>query len=233
MKRKIIMLCGVLFLACGCTAVYDVDLTDTNIEEKLQVTGETAEDKQLLQQYNFYTTAFYDEQGASLENIKMDGVEYYDISHQNDLNMSYSFRSNNYGRSNVIHYCYENIEFQKNNKQILVSTGKKFNCFEMHTELTTVQINVHIPTDYELVSTNATIANGSLYQWVLTPDAQDNSIFLSLKKKESTSSTESRVEKEPEKKKESNNLPIILICLIGFVGVLFILIKWNKKKNGF
>lgn len=238
MKKKLILLCSILFLACGCTAVYDVDLTNGTVNEKLSATGQTEEEIELLQQYSFYTPAFYDEQGASEENVKIDGVEYYNISHQNNLNMSYSFQAKDYNRSNLIHYCFENMEFQKNNESILVSTGKKFNCFEMHPDLTAVQINVRVPENYELVSTNSKQVNGTLYSWTMTKESKDNSIFLSLKRKNITnvnpgesSSQNGKKNTNPEETK--NSIITILGCLAGFVVILFIVIKMNQKKNEF
>lgn len=237
MKRKVIMLCGVLLLSCGCTAVVDVDLSNDKVIEKLAVTGQTEEEQTNLKQYNFYTPAYFDEQGSSLENVKIDGVEYYDISHQNDLNFSYAFPQTNYHRSSLAHYCYENISYQKQGMNLLLSTSKKFNCFEIHPDLNEVKVNVRIPEGYELVSTNTKQTSGTTLSWILTKDAKDNSIFLSLKKKESSSTnSSSTVDKDSEKQEDeqkNSKLALVLVGIVGFVVVLFVVIKINKKKNGF
>lgn len=231
MKKKVLLLIGLLWLTCGCTAYYDVNMAGEGILETVHVNASNEEDKAILKGYSFYTPAFYDEVGASEENIKIDGVEYYTITHQNDIDFTYHFSSSNYSRSAMVKGCYGNFEATKSSENILVSTSKEFSCFAMYPNLTSVEVQLHVPNDYELVSTNSKNINGTTYRWTLEKGKQDNSIFLSMKKKQNAVSSQTDVSSTDVKEDDPDKTVFLVLGMIlAFLIVLAILIRFSGKK---
>lgn len=172
--KKIFLLIMISFLLSGCTAEYNLNISDKGFSETLILRAENLNDNELLIEYPI--TAFYDSEGNNEDPLKKEsGVEYYNskLIQENNLNKltyNYNFSENEILLSRIIRNSFSTVIFKKydhdedgKNDYMLISTTDDFSGFK-YENLSEVVINIR--NDYKVISSNADKINGNIYTWV-------------------------------------------------------------------
>ena len=177
--KKIFLLIMISFLLSGCTAEYNLNISDKGFSETLILRAENLNDNELLIEYPI--TAFYDSEGNNEDPLKKEsGVEYYNskLIQENNLNKltyNYNFSENEILLSRIIRNSFSTVIFKKydhdedgKNDYMLISTTDDFSGFK-YENLSEVVINIR--NDYKVISSNADKINGNIYTWVFNKDS--------------------------------------------------------------
>ena len=145
------------------------------------------------------------------------------IENNNNFGMSYKKTYdtlNDYNSSLSFSICYDNYKLIKEKDKIVISTSKRFNCFNKYSELDDVTIN--IDSSLEVESSNADEVNGNIYTWNINKSNADNKpINIVLKP-------------NTEQKEKQRQLSVVLLVIAAFIllGIIVFLIRSKgKRKN--
>lgn len=176
--KKIVNLVFLMFLITGCTANYDLEITESGCDEKLTINATTVSENDNLLKIEL--PVWYDyEQGDESDYTRVEGVEYYnnELVNENGLNKltyTYNFVGNRIIDSRIIRSSFSTVIFKKydydddgKNDYMLISTTDDFKGFE-YEKLDKVIINIH--NNYKVISSNADRVNGNTYTWTFTRD---------------------------------------------------------------
>lgn len=174
--KKIFLLIMISFLLSGCTAEYNLNISDKGFNETLVLRAENLNDNELLIDYPI--TAFYDSEGNNEDPLKKEpDVEYYNskLIKENNLNKltyNYKFNESEILSSRIIRNSFSTIIFKKydhdedgKNDYMLISTTDDFEGFK-YENLSKVVINIR--NDYKVISSNADKVNDNIYTWIFT-----------------------------------------------------------------
>ena len=136
--KKVVLAVISAFILTGCTAEYNLDLTESKPIEEMTITENNTNDTyfEYLKNYSEYVPAIYDSQDPDI--IEYDPEkEYYEMSNLStdnrvNLNLNHTFNNNSIKNSNIIKTCYENVELDNNDANINIKTSRKFLCFDKH-----------------------------------------------------------------------------------------------------
>lgn len=226
--KKILVLIGVVFFLSGCSVKYEIDLTNSGVNESLNIveTDPSNQYFETLKDYNDDVPVIYTDQDPDMYG-SYEGVEFYDINNLSsnkkaDFTLSHKFASNEFNKSNIINTCYNQVTFINNKETLNINTSSNFLCFTKYVTLDNVEIS--IKTNKEITSHNADKVENNTYTWVINKEnAMNKSIQISAEKN-----------KQVSKKSENNslNLNIILIIIGAFIGLIIgLFIYKNHKYN--
>lgn len=183
-KVYLISIIGLLLLT-GCDVKYNLNIDkELKVQEKTELTAETDQDIKKLKEFNQYIPIDYRADDFSAYQQKLKDVEYYDIEKTNEtMKLNYSYNIENYNYSNLAARCYEHITISKTEdkeekENLLLSTSKKFLCFDMYEELDEVKIVIN--STYKLKETNADEVKRHTYIWNLNRTNKDNKVIYLL-----------------------------------------------------
>lgn len=216
-KYKIILLIVILLSLTGCSFEYNIKIdTNTISEENIVYIPNTdknnikLEVEKLVSKYTGPTNSLGMYKQSVIEDNNNFGMSYkknYDTL--NDYNNSLSFS-----------ICYDNYKLIKEKDKIVISTSKRFNCFNKYSELDDVTIN--IDSSLEVESSNADEVNGNIYTWNINKSNADNKpINIVLKP-------------NTEQKEKQRQLSVVLLVIAAFIllGIIVFLIRSKgKRKN--
>lgn len=215
MKKKLILLIGLMFLLCGCTAEVNLEIKDDDIKEQIKIDvypeGDYTLDR-LPAVFRQYVPAFANEILADAEpDIKKDEVLYYkrkqeDIVGGYRFTYSYDYKINNYKDARSVKHGFKssNIYIDKVSKELLLSTDSSGLQYfsEEYPLLTDVTIN--IKTDYTVKEHNANQVTDNIYTWNLTKD-DNRSIYMLIDTTEVNGVNEGNVGEIEKPPKENND----------------------------
>lgn len=174
--NKIILLLFITFLLSGCTVTYNLDISDSGYEEKINIVGSVDENFVEYSIPSFWGIIDFEDVNASfLEKSK--GVEYYNSKFWKEDNLlkldyQYKFDENNFKNSNLANFSYNTFIVKKYdydddgiNDYFILTTDNKFNIFDRFSKIESVTIN--IKCYYEVISSNADEVNKNVYTWYL------------------------------------------------------------------
>lgn len=216
-KYKIVLLIVILLSLTGCSFEYNMKIdTNTISEENIVYIPNTdknnikLEVEKLVSKYTGPTNSLGMYKQSVIEDNNNFGMSYkknYDTL--NDYNNSLSFS-----------ICYDNYKLIKEKDKIVISTSKRFNCFNKYSELDDVTIN--IDSSLEVESSNADEVNGNIYTWNINKSNADNKpINIVLKP-------------NTEQKEKQRQLSVVLLVIAAFIllGIIVFLIRSKgKRKN--
>lgn len=180
MKKYIILLICLIFIS-GCSATYEIKITDKKIEEKLMLI-ET--DKSLFDVPNSegWTLRQMFESLLTTNSSEFAQKEYSVKSLTDGTQLGiqyYSDDSNEIINSSAIHQCYINPIMNEVDNIVTINTGDDFRCYEYYENLDSIK--VILKTDYKVVSSNAHSVKNGKYIWNITKDG-DKQIQFSYDK---------------------------------------------------
>lgn len=216
-KYKIVLLIVILLSLTGCSFEYNMKIdTNTISEENIVYIPNT--DKNDIKQEVEKLVSRYTGPTNSLGMYKQSVIE-----DNNNFGMSYKKNYdtlNDYNNSLSFSICYDNYKLIKEKDKIVISTSKRFNCFNKYSELDDVTIN--IDSSLEVESSNADEVNGNIYTWNINKSNADNKpINIVLKP-------------NTEQKEKQRQLSVVLLVIAAFIllGIIVFLIRARgKRKN--
>lgn len=216
-KYKIVLLIVILLSLTGCSFEYNMKIdTNTISEENIVYIPNT--DKNDIKQEVEKLVSRYTGPTNSLGMYKQSVIE-----DNNNFGMSYKKNYdtlNDYNNSLSFSICYDNYKLIKEKDKIVISTSKRFNCFNKYSELDDVTIN--IDSSLEVESSNADEVNGNIYTWNINKSNADNRpINIVLKP-------------NTEQKEKQRQLSVVLLVIAAFIllGIIVFLIRSKgKRKN--
>lgn len=231
MKYKYIIICLFVLLFCsGCSVTYNLNIdSKINFEELVSIDAITSTDIDSISEYNQFMPIDYYADDSSVFNTKKDDVEYYDITKSEDnskIEFSYTFDIDKFKNSMMARSCYEYVtvmnSYNKDNlrDELLISTSKKFLCFNNYNNLDDVTVN--ITTKKEVYSNNADSVNGNTYTWYINKDTKDDASIQMV--------INSEVIDEGIPFWEENLLFIIVCIVLIFSGIVYLFIKRRSDK---
>lgn len=216
-KYKLIVLMIILLTLTGCSFEYNIKIdTNTINEENIIYIPNTnkynikQEVENLVSNYTGPTNSLgMYEQSVTEKNNNFGMLYKKEYNKLYDYNNSLSFS-----------ICYDNYKLLKEKEKIVISTSKKFNCFNKYNELDDVTINIE--SKLEVESSNADEVNDNIYTWHINRNNADNKpINIVLKP-----NTE-----KIEKKKQFGVFLLVILAFILF-GIIVLLIRLKgKRKN--
>lgn len=225
--KFIICLFLILFLF-GCSATYEIDIDkELNIDEKLELSSESYNSQ--ISNYESFLPVDINVDDIEAFKVKSDDIEYYDINKNDDnskIEFSYTFDIDKFNNSMMARSCYEYVtvmnSYNKDNlrDELLISTSKKFLCFNNYNNLDDVTVN--ITTKKEVYSNNADSVNGNTYTWYINKDTKDDASIQMV--------INSEVIDEGIPFWEENLLFIIVCIVLIFSGIVYLFIKRRSDK---
>ena len=226
MKIKCLILILITFLMCGCTASVNLEITDSEVKENVEIT--------------FYQNAIYPKdviktsfrnyipiyESDSIIDAEPDlpslDIIYYekeetDLGNGYRFNYKYDFDILDYNNARTIKEGFRSYSVSKENGIISLSTDDEgILYFDDYPLLEEVRVN--IKTDYFVLENNADSINGNTYTWVFNKDSK-KSINMSI---DTTRDANYSV--------IDGLIPIVIIVAIILIIVLFLVFR-NKNNN--
>ncbi len=216
-EYKLVLLIIILLSLTGCSFEYNIKVnTNTITEENVIYIANT--NKNNIKQEVESLVNNYTGPTNSLGMYEQSVVE-----KNNEFGMSYKKTYDeltDYNHSLSFSICYDNYKLIKEKDKIVISTSKRFNCFNKYSELDDVTIN--IDSRLEVESSNADEVNGNIYTWNINKSNADNKpINIVLKP-------------NTEQKEKQRQLSVVLLVISAFIllGIIVFLIRLKgKRKN--
>jgi len=238
MKRKILMILIIVFLATGCSVDYNLEVDGTKFTEDFNINTEvnslsTKEDlyNSYLEEYPIYNDD-YEEFRYDDPYTKDKNYTYYTKSYQ-ELENGYIFKynasfnnHNDYNKARTLKMIFNTggVGYIKDKDNYYISFAKpKLDYLGINT--LTVQINFK---NIDVIDNNATRVNGSVYTWILENNNANINVTYKLKNNNVTPNNPN--DKEEENKTDNNeNIEkkentIFDYILVGSVILLFIIV---------
>ena len=230
--KKIWLIILVLFLT-GCSVNYELDIgRDVRLIENVNLSANTNVDVEKINAFDYYVPIDYTNDDPSVFEKKFNDIDYYDITKKAD-NSSLSFSYDKYD-VNQFNYnmfaksCYQYVTVmnQNNNKELLLSTSRKFLCFDKYDNLD--DVTVTITSKYKLKETNADEVDGHTYRWFITKGNADNKyLYLLL----DTTVRELTIWERILEGEFTNTFTIFLVVFVVGGIIIFLFKKKGDRRN--
>lgn len=242
MRKKIIILCFLIILFCGCTVNYEINIDDI-IEENINIGLDEDEDENVdiysgltvepvsfiskINSMNDIPISVLSNQLVDIydEKSRIEGTLYYDTNIKStphysfNMNAKFDFENIEYLKS--VKNCYEEFDVSTSKNYITITTSEKNMCFEIYPILD--KINIKIKTRYDVIDSNATSIDEEekTYTWIIDRSNYTNkSIYLKL----DSSSKEKNIS-------IFTILIIIFASVLIFSGIIFLVVKFVSNRN--
>ncbi len=237
MKKKIIILLGIIFLASGCSVDYNLEIDGTKFKENFTINAEvssvsTKEDlyNNYLEEYPIYSDDYekfsYDDPYTKNKDYTYYNKSYQELENGYKFNYKASFDYKDYNKARSLKMIFNtgSIGYMKDKDNYYISFAKpKLDYLGINT--LTVQINFK---NIDVIDNNATRVNGSVYTWILENNNANINVTYKLKNNNVTPNNPN--DKEEENKTDNNeNIEkkentIFDYILVGSVILLFIIV---------
>lgn len=248
-KIKLLFLTILIGTLCtGCTIEYNINITNNEIKEVINVTDQVSDirsNSDILKHYNMWYPTFVNfiKKGETIEiedfSKKVDGIEYHNkkinkINNGYKYTYDYTYDIGEYHDSYALANAFIETTIHEKNGSLVLRTSKE-NLLCQYDYFDSVKVNITIdPEIYKLNYTNTSNIRNNTYTWTLDrSNCNDSQIILTLDKNNpSTQSTSSNNNNTNETKKDNSYVLYI------FLGILVLIIyfgyKWFlefKEKN--
>lgn len=228
MNKKFLLIIVIAFLCSGCSVDYNIDI-DKQLDfiENINLKSTSDDDIQQIKEFNSFVPINVESDDPSVFEKKFDDIEYYNIkkSKENDrLSFDYVSNMDKFNSDMFVRSCYQYLTLMKKNddKDLLLSTSRKFLCFDNYDNLDDVTIT--ITSKYMLKETNADVQEKHKYVWYINKDNYDDKyIYLLLDLEHRDLTLKERI-------LEGEFINMFTIAL--FLFVIGIVIYFILKKKG-
>lgn len=250
MKKRIIMLLGMIIILSGCSAKVNINIDENKINESVSITT-FADDKMTKEMIyegfrEYYPVYAKDTIIDTMPDEKVSGTTYYDRS-VSDLGTgylftyTYNFDFNKYQLARTVKNAYKSVDIVKDSEEntILVSTdngGMLY--FENYPDLDSVTVNIE--SKYKMLESNADSVSDGVYTWNLTPSNQKNIYLLLDTSSEDENNSENKDTEEKSSSKQENTSDKenenffdkhpVLIIIVGILVFLILIIIVSKMR---
>lgn len=215
MKKKIFLIITCLLLT-GCTANYNLEITDNNFHET--ISGNILNDE--IELDNSKTDIGHYEYLLNAEQpiFQNNDTIFYNKTinkkeNSTDFEYSYTFNETNFNNSRTLNTCFDNYSFESKDNKYNIYLSGNFHC--AYTD----KININLTTDYTVTAHNADKKSKNTYTWTINKnEIEDLNLYITIDK---------------EKTKASNILNWSTFKTIGLITLLIlsgIAIFIGKKK---
>lgn len=234
--KKILLSIILLLLMTGCTATYEIKISNGKISESLTVLESKDRSKEKVDEIgntfemyakkyevqNKIITSFYylySDQGC-VENCSYYKNEYIDNEENIGYSLSNTFSFEEYKDSTLANELLPGFSSEYDGRYLKISGGNSWNFINGYNNLDKITINIE--TDYKVTSTNGKRVNNT-YQWNVyrgnTEGLKEMYIVIDTK--------------EPIKENKSSlfSYIIIVIVLIAVILIGIFLSNKNKQEN--
>ena len=238
MKNKKIILLLLSFVMCGCTARYNLDISDGKIKETATIYATSTEtyvgdNTANLLKYaagsprvslNLKNKNVYDNLGQVSE---VSGVDYYDMSFNDNTLIATTKYNIEHFRKAVETPAYVALFESSNRNDIQTIKFSNINSFGTYNTLDNLVVTIN--TDYKVTYTNADSVNGNTYTWNVNRSNYSKKVIeISFEYK----STESQSSEEKTNEGTTATLMLIgiMVCLVLLAGVVYLFITSRSLK---
>lgn len=247
MKRiKFLFLMTFIVIMCtGCTIEYNINITENNIQEVINVTDTVTANRtqtDILNHYNMWYPTFVNfiSAGETIEiedfNEKVDNIEYHEKSINEVSNgykyvYKYKYHIDDYYDAYSLATAYIDTTVQKNTDSLVLRTEKE-NLLCNYNYFDELKVNITIdPSIYKLNYTNSSKTNNNTYTWSFDrSDCDDSEIILTLNKISKTQDniTNDNIDDDTNNKKDYTIYIFYAVIILLILAGYFII---NKIKN--
>ena len=174
---KFIILVIPLLLLSGCTATYNLEITNTRFNENVIINMNKNEYNDFTSdENNKYANMYYDDTHNSGEEgveLPIPGVKYYDYTENasnNIVQFSGEFSYEDYNRSTMATRGFNSVKITGNDEELHMQTSTGFTF--LYDGLT--RANIRITSPYKVMNSNADSVDGNTLIWNITPSNADN-----------------------------------------------------------
>lgn len=168
MKQRILLLL-LCFLLTGCSVKYDLEVTENNIIENIDLQVDSSK----------LNTQMYDELTSDKNSVYLGEKKYYTVTKESlgtNLNLHYNYEHQieNFEKSKVINWCYHDKNIKKTEDKIIISTKGSFDCANKESKSRVENAQINITTKLKVLENNADKVNGNTYTWNINDDNYTN-----------------------------------------------------------
>lgn len=212
MKRSALILLLVCLFLSGCTAKYDLNISDDIFDENVHV--EFKEKEFSIEELstmshiiNGETNAFYGEDGNEIINKELTKK-----GNKQVFNMNYRYTSDNFDNAYVINNCFDGHVFLEDENHYYLAALGDFYCNYNG------DVDISISTDYIVLDTNAKYKNGK-YVWTIKHnDNKDLDLYIDILK-------------EKQERREIQPYKIIGLSIMSLLTLIAYLLHRRIEKN--
>lgn len=225
------------FILCGCSATYDVEITDNKVIEDFtfiedaskkndrNLSTSNIEGTEYSQGGEVYEKLVNDELKIETQAFVNEGEKYYKKtlidSDKYGINYKYSFNLNDYRKSYIANSATNKFNSLYSNGILYISTSTEVakEYFENFKALD--DITIHIKSSYKAKKNNADKVDGYNYYWYINrANYKDKNIYIELDKDDEIFNYEGRV----------TIYLIVGLCIAIFAFVVIIFLSKKRKK---
>ena len=234
MKKKILILIGIILCTTGCTCEYNLDIINNSYKETIKITADTQEE---LSQFNLDWKVPTDKEEYNIGEKVGSNPTYksdlynYNLSN-NILTFSHTFNKDNITKSSAAFNCYDLITVEEYESTIIISTSPKLKCFDSYPEMDNITVTINV--DKEVINHNADSVNGNKYTWYLKKSEKNKKPINMTINNKTTKETETNSNSQNNNNTQIKNSPdytLYIFCLILLVVMLTAYYFYNKLKN--
>ena len=212
--KRIILIITLLFLT-GCSATYNLNISEEGIKEVIEGTvtnnelDNTGHTDANVFVYNLESrTPLIRDEGSYSKNIT-------NKDNYKKFTYTYSY-DGNYDKSSALNICFDNPMFDESEEYYYVELKSPFNC------LYSDKLTINITSDYEVISNNADKVHNNTYTWIIN-DKDNVNISLTISKKLSYQKNEYEV--------SFTRLRIIGFIVLIILSIITYLLYRKKNSN--
>lgn len=250
-KNKLYLVFIMIFtlLLTGCSASYNLNISDNVITEELIVNnydslswnndvGNKTYKDLINETYKTPIPVLNYTPGIFENTFELEGYDYYkktliNSSNNYGLILSYSFNKNNYEYSTIVNNSYNVFNIDSDNNSTIITVYGDENIFETYNMLDEIQINITLP--YNVTYSNSDKVSNNTYTWIIN--------------KENVSIKQIMLKYEIDNKKDNNeeikdnvvidnddldsnefSMIIVFVLLVIVIVISFIVYKVLKMK---
>lgn len=250
--KKILLLLSFTLL-CGCSVNYNLEISENDLLEKTTIMTDPSQKEMfngealvaaLDKSRNYSEPIYFDSQNNnSYNNGIATNTKYYQIDNYQNANWQGLTATNKFDRdvfyrSQMVKYCFKELDYQSADNYIMLRTNNKCDAFDLYPLLENITIN--IKTDLNVIVSNADKVEDNVYTWVINRNNYQNKPIrltysladrLDTEENPDIDKEESKEPNtEPVKAKKNNNGIIIVVGLLATLGLLVgVFIIKNKR----
>lgn len=168
--KKILVLLVLILLTTGCQASYDIEISDSNIKEKIVINVPSSLDSNS----KATITDFIESEAYPLLGEQKDSI-FYDIFLDNisggiQYTLNYSYKNNEIKNSKVINECFEKVYIDETDDYYMFDITGEFYCLNKNNK-----IDITVKTANEMYDHNAKEHNlMNTYKWEINKENKDD-----------------------------------------------------------
>lgn len=233
MKIKYFSLILIIFMMCGCSAEVNLEISDNNIDESVDITfyQNAVYSKDIIKSsFRNYIPIYASDVIVDAEiDQPFPDIKYYektetDLGNGYLFNYRYNFDINEYEEARTVKDGFRNYNISVNDSNHTISITTDNNgllYFDDYPLLEEVRVN--IKTDYFVEENNADSVDGNIYTWVFNRDS-NKSIDMLI-------NTENNVSNGYNLNIIDNLTPIVFVIVVVLVILLLLILKIETIIN--